>query len=204
MAEKLIELSAGEDRAGFVVPRWRSGVASAVDAVDAPTVCLAPWRPTPGVVVDLVMSEVGVRCLDVVVDLGSGDGRLLVELTSRSGCSGIGIEASARLVACARRMAGVAELGRRVSFRHELIGVSGLRGATLIYAWLLPGSLDLVRSLVEEALTGGGNGLRGLVLVGDVGDWDVLDSARLIGEIPDRGRIRSDAGLPVRWAEFPR
>ena len=96
-------------------------------------------------------------------------------------------------------MAAVAGVGGRVSFLHELIGARGLRGATLVYCWLLPGSSDLVRSLVSEVLEGDGEFFRGLVVVGDIGEWPALEGVQVIGEIPDSGRIRSDAGIPVRW-----
>ena len=96
-------------------------------------------------------------------------------------------------------MAAAANVAERVVFLHELIGCRGLRGATLVYCWLLPGSAELVRSLVEELLTGEGDGLRGLVVVGEIGDLGSLGSGEVVGEVPDQGRIRSDAGVPVRW-----
>ena len=150
----------------------------------------------------------------MVVDLGSGDGRVLIDLASRTGCRGVGIEASANLVRAAAGLAAEAGVDRRVMFLHELIGARGLRGATLVYCWLLPGSASLVRWLVADLVGGGvGTGVesglggersdqfRGLVVVGDLGEWSRLEEARVIGEVPDRGRIRSDAGLPVRWLE---
>ena len=194
-------VSVGEDLAGLVVPRWRVTGEDGVDVVDLSTVCLAPWRPAPGIVVDLLIERVGVERSDLVVDLGSGDGCVLVGLASRTGCRGIGIEASARLVARARAMAGAARVDGQVLFLHELIGRSGLRGASVVYCWLLPGSSDLVRGLVEEVLAGGGDFYRGLVVVGEIGDLRSLGSGQVIGEIPDRGRIRSSAGVAVRW--FP-
>ena len=200
MGNQLMDVSAGEDLAGHVVPRWRVA-GGGPGGVEVPAVCLAPWRPAPGVVVDLLIEKVGVGRSDLVVDLGSGDGRVLVELTSKRGCSGIGIEASARLVARSRVMAAVAGVAGCLVFLHELIGLGGLRGATVVYSWLLPGSGSLVESLVEEAAADGGARFRGLVMVGDVGDLGSLGCGDLIGEVPDAGRIRSDAGLPVRW--FP-
>ena len=194
-----IEFPVGEDRAGLVVPRWRATGPDGRAALEVPPVCLAPWRPAPGIIVDLLIERVGVGISDLVVDLGSGDGRVLVGLASKRDCRGIGIEASARLVARARAMAGAAGVADRVSFLHELIGCRGLRGASLVYCWLLPGSSGLVCSLVGEVLAGGGDFFRGLVAVGEIGDLGSLGSGEVIGEIPDRGRIRCDAGLPVRW-----
>ena len=133
-----------------------------------------------------------------VVDL-STVGCVLVGLASRTGCRGIGVEASARLVARARAMAGAAGVDGQVLFLHELIGRRGLRGASVVYCWLLPGSSDLVRGLVEEVLAGGGDFYRGLVVVGEIGDLRSLGSGQVIGEIPDRGRIRNSAGVAVRW-----
>ena len=190
--------SAAEDHAGLVVPRWRVSAADDLEALEVLSVCLAPWRRAPGIVVDLLMERVGVERSDLVVDLGSGDGCVLVGLASRTGCTGIGIEASAGLVARSRREAGAAGVADRVIFLHELIGCRGLRGASLVYCWLLPGSSELVRALVEEVLVGGGN-YRGLVVVGEIGDLGILGSGEVIGEIPDRGRIRSEVGLAVRW-----
>ena len=85
----MIDFSAGEDLAGFVVPRWRVTGGDGVDAVEVPKVCLAPWRPAPGIVVDLLIERVGVERSDLVVDLGSGDGCVLVGLASRTGCRGL-------------------------------------------------------------------------------------------------------------------
>ena len=195
----MVDFSAGEDLAGLVVPRWRVTGVDGLEALGVSSVCLAPWRPAPGIVVDLLIERVGVERSDLVVDLGSGDGRVLVDLGSRTGCRGIGIEASARLVARAWTMARAAGVDGQVLFLHELIGQRGLRGASVVYCWLLPGSSDLVRGLVEEVLAGGGDFYRGLVVVGEIGDLRSLGSGQVIGEIPDRGRIRSSAGVAVRW-----
>ena len=82
------DFSAGEDRAGLVVPRWRVIGGDGLEALEVSSVCLAPWRPAPGIVVDLLMERVGVERSDLVVDLGSGDGCVLVGLALRTGCTG--------------------------------------------------------------------------------------------------------------------
>ena len=202
MPEPVDPRSAAEECAGLVVPRWRVTGGDGLEALEVPPVCLAPWRPAPGIVVDLLIERVGVARSDLVVDLGSGDGCVLVGLASRRGCRGIGIEASAGLVARSRGMAAVAGVADRVVFLHELIGCRGLRGASLVYCWLLPGSSDLVRALVEEVLAERGD-YRGLVVVGEIGELGMLGAGEVIGEIPDRGRIRSEVGLAVRWLPAP-
>ena len=202
----LDEVSPGEGVPGFVVPRWRVVEGAAVDRpvglVDVPAVCLAPWRPAPDLVVDLLIDRVGVGGSDLVVDLGSGNGCVLVELALRTGCRAIGVEASGQLVARSRAFSRAAGVADRVVFLHELIGLRGLRGASVVYVWLLPGSAELVKALVGEVLAAGGDLLRGLVVVGEIGDLRSLGSAELIGEIPDQGRIRSDAGIAVRSVRF--
>ena len=102
-----------------------------------------------------------------MVDLGSGDGRALVELALRTGCRAIGVEASGQLVARSRALSRASGVADRVVFLHELIGLRGLRGASLVYCWLLPGSAELVKALVGEVLAAGGDLLRGLVVVGE-------------------------------------
>ena len=127
------------------------------------------------------------------VDLGSGDGRVLSVVASRTGCSGVGIEASARLVQRARVIAGECGVGDRVVFFHELIGWRGLGGATVVYAWLLPGVSGLLAGLAREALALGG--LRAVVLVGEAGEVGELGPVEVIGEVPVEGRIRVAGGV---------
>lgn len=82
-----------EDRAGFVIPRWRGGTDPAV-----PPVCLAPWRAAPEALAPILVDAVGIRRGDVFVDLGSGDGSVVNGVVARVGCCGVGIEASGDLV----------------------------------------------------------------------------------------------------------
>ena len=144
---------------------------------------------------DLLVEKVGVGPEDLLVDLGSGDGRVLAAVASRTGCSGVGIEASARLVQSARVIAGECGVGDRVVFFHELIGWRGLGGATVVYAWLLPGVTGLLLGLAREALALGA--LRAVVLVGEAGELEGLGPVEVIGEVPVEGRIRVAGGVPV-------
>ena len=113
-----------EDVAGFVIPRWRGGVEGS-----APPVCLAPWRSASAEVARLIVDAVGVGVDDVFVDLGSGDGSVVMAVSSMTGCVGVGVEVSVPLVRLARATAVSSSVGPRAAdrnnrnvFLHELIG----------------------------------------------------------------------------------
>ena len=127
--------------AGAVVPSWSSGV----ERPSASAVSLAPWRRAPAVLSALLVDELSIGRGDVFVDLGSGDGSLVIDVARCSGCRGVGVEASAELVGRSRR---AAEGLDRVRFFHEVIGLRGLAGATVVFAWLLPSAFPLVSELV--------------------------------------------------------
>ena len=168
-----------EDWPGFVVPAWADP-----DAFGADALCLSPWRRASSVVVDLVVGALELGPRDLFVDLGSGDGSVVLGVASRTGCRGVGIEAAADLVGeavAARDRAGIDS--SQVVFLHELIGCRGLVGATVIYSWLLPPAAPMVATLVRDAARSGS--LRAAVLVGGL-----LES---IGSGDSIGRVTADA-----------
>jgi SAM-dependent methyltransferase len=114
-----------------------------------------PYVPTPDVIVTRMLELAGVRRDDLVVDLGSGDGRLVIEAARRYGARGFGVEREARLVDMARAAADKAEVGDRVSFREGDIFETDLRGATVVTLYLLPRLLvQLVPKLRAELAPG--------------------------------------------------
>ena len=170
-----------EDVAGFVIPRWRGGVEGS-----APPVCLAPWRSASAEVARLIVDAVGVGVDDVFVDLGSGDGSVVMAVSSMTGCVGVGVEVSVPLVRLARATAVSSSVGPRAAdrnnrnvFLHELIGTRGLAGATVVYVWLLGGGLDVVVGLIAEAVAVGS--VRAVVTVGDVAAFEPLGVFREVG-----------------------
>ena len=166
------DLSVEQGRPGFVVPAWRAGSPLSADPVS-----LAPWRSADASLVDLLVDALSVSSGDLFVDLGSGDGRVVLGVAARSGCCAVGVEASAPLVLCSRRAlrfpAPPVRVGgclrRRVSFLHEVIGARGFGGASILFAWLLPSAFPLVASIVEDARRAGP--LRVFVVVGALSGW---------------------------------
>ena len=171
-----------EDRPGFLVPAW-----SRSDGLGAVPLCLAPWRGAGPELAPLIVDVADVGAGDVFVDLGSGDGSVVLDVVRRTGCTGVGVEAAADLVAVAVDSAGRLECGRAV-FLHELIGSRGLVGATVVLCWLLPPAAPVVQALVLDALPAGG--LRELIVVGALAAELSLGSAELVG------RVRSVAARP--------
>ena len=111
-----------EDRPGFLVPCW-----SRSDGLGAPPVCLSPWRRAGAEVGRLIVEAAGVGPDDVFVDLGSGDGSVVLDVVERTGCVGVGIEAASDLVALSVPRATRLSGGRAV-FLQEVIGSRGLGG----------------------------------------------------------------------------
>jgi 16S rRNA G966 N2-methylase RsmD len=97
-----------------------------------------PYVPTPGDVVERMLQLAGVRANDIVYDLGSGDGRLVIEAARRYGARGVGVEREARLVEMARKAAAEAKVANRVSFTQGDLFETDLRSATVLTLYLLP------------------------------------------------------------------
>ena len=75
---------------------------------------------------------------DHVVDLGSGDGRIVILAASRFGATGLGVEIDPRLVEESRRHARDAGVADRVEFRVQDLFQTDLGQATVITMYLLP------------------------------------------------------------------
>ena len=95
------------------------------------------WVPTPDEVVDrmLTMAQVGPN--DFHMDLGSGDGRLVIAAAKR-GARALGVEYDADMVALSKRNAEAAGVADKASFRKADIFQTDFSQATVITLYLLP------------------------------------------------------------------
>jgi len=95
----------------------------------------------------LRIAEVGPR--DYVIDLGSGDGRIVITAAKRFGARALGIEIVPDLVEKSRAAARGAGVAHRAQFREEDIYKTDLSQATVITMYLLPSvNLQLRPSLL--------------------------------------------------------
>lgn len=97
-----------------------------------------PYVPTPQAVVDRMLEVAGVGPNDYLIDLGSGDGRIVITAAKKFGAQGFGVdndpERIEESIENARR-AGVAD---RVAFYQRDIFDTSLAEATVITLYLLP------------------------------------------------------------------
>ena len=84
----------------------------------------------------LRMADVGPG--DHVIDLGSGDGRIVILAAKRFGASGLGVEIVPHLVRESERNARDAGVAHRVSFKEQDLFQTDLSAATVVTMYLLP------------------------------------------------------------------
>jgi hypothetical protein len=97
-----------------------------------------PYVPTPQVVVDRMLELAQIKAGDTVIDLGSGDGRIMITAAQKYGARGFGVELNPRLVESsndAARSAGVAD---RVKFLQQDLFKTDFREADVLTLYLLP------------------------------------------------------------------
>jgi len=119
-----------------------AGLLAAVPAVAQPQAWAwddgtVPYVQTPMEIVErmLRMAEVGRG--DYLIDLGSGDGRIVIEAAKR-GARGLGVDLDPNLVKFAAESAGRAGVGERARFEVRDIFETDLAGATVVAFYLLP------------------------------------------------------------------
>lgn len=92
---------------------------------------------------------------DVVMDLGSGDGRIVIAAARTFGARGIGIEIDARLVAQSRDLARRASVAERTEFLLEDIRKADLSKASVVTIYLLPFLIDQLQPRFLDELRPG-------------------------------------------------
>ena len=112
-------------------------------AVTAPPAALAqsadvPYVPTPMNVVDAMLDIANVGPNDFLIDLGSGDGRIVIAAAKKRGARGAGVEIDGALVSDARREAARQGISDRVEFRAENLFITDIKRATVVTSYLFP------------------------------------------------------------------
>jgi SAM-dependent methyltransferase len=97
-----------------------------------------PFVPTPQIVVDEMLRVANVGPQDVVYDLGSGDGRIVITAARKFGARGVGVELDEHLVIQSEESARQAGVEQRVKFLQQDLFKTDLTEASVITMYLLP------------------------------------------------------------------
>ena len=139
------------------------------------------WVPTPQPLVDKMLDMAKVTPKDYLIDLGSGDGRLVITAAKRN-VRALGIEYNPELVEVSRRAAQAEGVAGRARFVKADLFKSNLSQATVITMFLLPDlNLKLRPRLLKMK-----PGTRLVSNSFDMGDWKADETATLG---PDSGCV---------------
>ena len=149
----------------------------AAQAQDLESKKIVPFVPTPQEVVDKMIDLAGVKKGDVVYDLGSGDGRIVIT-AAKKGARAVGFDVDGDLVKESReniRKAGVQEFAE---IRQQDILTVDLSGASVVTMYLLP---DVNLKLRPHILSQMKPGSRVVSHAFDMGDWKPDKTERVDG-----------------------
>jgi SAM-dependent methyltransferase len=129
--------------------------AAAPLALRAQTINAGPYVPSPSMIVDEMLKLGGVKADDYVLDLGSGDGRIVITAAQRFGASGMGVDINPDLVKLANDNAAKAGVAQRVKFAQRDLFEMSLAEPTLVTVYLLPNTVTkLVPKMLGEMKPG--------------------------------------------------
>jgi cyclopropane fatty-acyl-phospholipid synthase-like methyltransferase len=114
-----------------------------------------PFVPTPPEVVDRMLEVAQVKPGDVIYDLGSGDGRIIIRAAKRYGVKGVGIEIDTELVQKARDNAFREKVDHLVEFRLQDALTVDVSPATVVTLYMLPEFNAKLRPMLEKQLKPG-------------------------------------------------
>jgi SAM-dependent methyltransferase len=137
---------------------------------------LAPFVPTPQSVVEMMLTMAEITKDDIVYDLGSGDGRIVITAAKKYGAKGVGFEIDDDLIKEAREKARTEGVSHLVEFRKQDVMTVDLSPATVVTLYLLPEANLRLRPRILSQLR---VGARVVSHNYDMGDWAPLRAAEV-------------------------
>ena len=116
---------------------------------------LAPFVPTPMIVVEKMLEMGEVNEESVLYDLGCGDGRIVVQAAKKYGARGVGIDIDPVRIEESNKNAKKEGVEDLVEFRLGDVMKVDISEATIVTLYLLPESNEVLRPLLEEYLKEG-------------------------------------------------
>jgi tRNA A58 N-methylase Trm61 len=140
-----------------------------------PQLARAPYVASPPDVVDRMLTLGRVGPGDVVYDLGSGDGRIVIAAAQKFGATGVGIDIDPIRVSEARANAARAHVEHLVTFKLGDVMESDVSDATVVTLYLLAAQNVQLRARLSTQLR---SGARIVSHNFPMGDWrpDIVDT----------------------------
>ena len=138
-----------------------------------------PYVVTPMEIVERMLRMAEVKAGDSVIDLGSGDGRIVIEAAKR-GASGFGVDIDPGLVRLATENAAKAGVGERARFYAMDLFDVDLKPASVVTMYLLP---DFNAKLLPRLLALR-PGTRIVSHDGGIGDWPADETLEM--RVPEK------------------
>ena len=116
---------------------------------------LAPYYPTPETIVEKMLQLAELKAGERMFDLGSGDGRVVIMAAQKFHADATGVEVDNDLWKQSTEKIKTLGLQKTARIIHGDIMVQDYSSANLITVYLLPGSNDKVRPILEKQLKKG-------------------------------------------------
>src|SRR5437868_2562018 len=104
-----------------------------------------PYVPTPQIVVDEMLKLAGVTAKDFVIDLGSGDGRMIITAARKFNAGGLGVDIDAKLVELSNKQAKADGVADRAKFVEQDMFKANIGNATVVTLYVLPDFMERLR-----------------------------------------------------------
>lgn len=138
-----------------------------------------PYVPTPQPVVDAMLQVAKVGKNDVLYDLGSGDGRIVITAAQKYGTRGVGVDINPERIQEANENAKKARVTDRVKFVQQDLFSTDFSEATVVTLYLLPEVNAKLRPKILSELK---PGTRIVSHAFDMGDWKPQQTLNVEGK----------------------
>jgi hypothetical protein len=172
---------------------WGASLIAHAEEVDA-----GPYVPTPQYIVDRMLRMAAVTAKDYVIDLGSGDGRIVITAAKTFGARGMGVDISEKLVDLATTNSHKERVSDKVRFVRQDAFKTDIKAASVLTLYLLPKFvLDLRPKMLSELKPGS----RIVSHDYSLGDWE--SDNRVTFDSPEKEAINGSTTTTLYYYVVP-
>jgi tRNA G37 N-methylase Trm5 len=140
---------------------------------------LAPYVPTPQIVVERMLQMAEVTSNDLVYDLGCGDGRIVITAAKKYGARAVGVDINPERIKESQANAKKEGVEKLVTFKLEDATKVDVSEATVVTLYLLSSSNAILRPILTRQLK---PGARIVSHAFSMGDWLPLKTESIADE----------------------